>query len=261
MKQLFMKTTDKDGKAHGGFQWPLEVGATVTAPDWEPTKECDNGLHGILNGEGGIGHLSFEPDALWWIVEADDAIDLDGRHKFQSCKIVAFGKREQITPMMRRMTGGAVDGLIETGADRSTLAGGACSILTGGYGSMLTGGNCSTLTGGDFSIITSVDGSTLTGGFGSIITGSARSNITGGHESTLTGGYGSTIVGGCGSTLMGGHESTLTSGIQSTLIFWRMVKLCRRAIVAHVGENGILPNKAYRANKDHTAVIPVEDKQ
>jgi hypothetical protein len=33
MTDYFLRTTDKDGKAHGGFQWPMEVGATVTATE------------------------------------------------------------------------------------------------------------------------------------------------------------------------------------------------------------------------------------
>ncbi len=134
---LYLRTTDKDGKAYGGFQWPLEVGAIVTAPDWESSATCGNGLHGLLNGEGDASHLSRDADAVWWIVEADSAVDMSGKHKFQTCRVVAFGKREDITPMMRRMSGGAVHYLIETGGDESTL--------TGGYRSTLTGGDRSTL--------------------------------------------------------------------------------------------------------------------
>jgi hypothetical protein len=129
---LFLRTTDKDGKSHGGFQWPLEVGAIVTAPDWDATPKCGNGLHGLLNGEGEVSHLSDTPDAIWWIVEADDAIDLGGKHKFQSCKVVSFGRREEVTPQLRKMTGGAVHYLTETGGDYATLTGGDGATLTGG---------------------------------------------------------------------------------------------------------------------------------
>ena len=37
---LILRTCDQDGKSYGGFQWPLEVGTTVTAPDWSPEPEC-----------------------------------------------------------------------------------------------------------------------------------------------------------------------------------------------------------------------------
>jgi hypothetical protein len=182
--QLFLRTTDKDGKAHSGFQWPMEVGATVTAPDWKPTKECGNGLHGLLDGLDDSSHLSFDPDALWWIVEADDAIDLDGKHKFRSCKVVAFGPRHEVTAHLHAMRPGPIHGLC------------------------LTGGNYATLTGG--------------------------------YESTLTGGYG----------------STLTGGYESTLIFLRWIAGRRRVLTAYVGEDGIRPGVAYRANEDHSAVVP-----
>ena len=134
---MFLRTTDKDGRAYNGFQWPFEVGAVVTAPDWKPNAECGHGLHGLLNGEGDASHLSSNADAIWWIVEADNAIDLRGKHKFQTCRVVAFGKREEVTPQLRRMTGGAVHCLMETGGDRSTLTGGYWSTLTGGHGSTL----------------------------------------------------------------------------------------------------------------------------
>lgn len=137
MKQLFLRTTNKDGKSYGGFQWPREVGATVTAPDWEPTNRPGNGLHGLLNGEGESSYLSFGFDALWWIVEAENAIDLGGKFKFETCRVVAFGPRAEITPQLRKMTGGAVHGLIERGGNRSTITGGNRSTLTGGYESTL----------------------------------------------------------------------------------------------------------------------------
>ena len=148
MTKLFLRTTDRDGKAHGGFQWPMEVGASVTAPDWEPTAKCGNGLHGLLDGLGDSSHLTFAADAIWWIVEADGAIDLGGKHKFPSCKVVAFGPKHEVTPQLYAMRPGPIHGLTLTGGYRSTLTGGDGSTLTGGDGSTLTGGYGSTLTGG-----------------------------------------------------------------------------------------------------------------
>src|SRR3990172_10901001 len=42
-----------NGTAYGGFQWN-PVGEWTTAPDWDPTPECGNGLHG--QGPGGWGY-------------------------------------------------------------------------------------------------------------------------------------------------------------------------------------------------------------
>ena len=296
MTQLFLRTTDKDGKAYGGFQWPLEVGAIVTAPDWKPTTKCGNGLHGLLNGEGEAGHLSLEESAIWWIVEAENAIDLCGKHKFQSCRVVAFGKREDITQQMRRMTGGAVHGLIESGGYRATLTGGDYAKLTGGNEATLTGGDYATLTGGYEATLTGGDRAKLTGGDGATLTGGDLAKLTGGHRAKLTGGYRAkltggdlatltggyeatltggdrakltggeyatltggdyaTLTGGDRSTLTGGEVATLTGGDRSTLIFLRWKEGRRRVLTAYVGEDGIEPGKPYRANDDHTKVVP-----
>lgn len=129
----FLRTTDKDGKAHGGFEWPRVVGAEVVAPDWKPTIKCGNGLHGLLDGLGDGSNLDFFGTAIWWIVEADDAIDLTGKHKFERCKVIALGPRHEITAQLYAMRPGPIHGL----------------CLTGGYYAKLTGGNYATLTGGD----------------------------------------------------------------------------------------------------------------
>ena len=190
----FLRTTDKDGQSHGGFQWPREVGAIVTAPDWNPEPVCGGGLHGLLDGLGYSGHLSFDPDAIWWIVEADDAVDIDDKHKFQSCRVVRFGDRADVTAHLHNLRPGPIHGL--------------CMI----------GGDFATLTGGDYA------------------------TLTGGHHATLAGGKGATLTGGDG----------------GTLIFLRWINGRRRVLTAYVGEGGIEPGAAYRANDDHTAVVRVE---
>ena len=118
---LFLRTTDKDGRAHGGFQWPLEVGAEVIAPDWDPKPACGGGLHGLLDGLGESMHLSFDADAIWWIVEADETVDLGGKHKFPRCKVVAFGPRHEVTAHLHGLRPGPIQGLCLTGGYRSTL--------------------------------------------------------------------------------------------------------------------------------------------
>ena len=45
-----IRTTDKDGRSHGGFMWPQTIGAIVTAPDWNSEPVCGGGLHGLLDG-------------------------------------------------------------------------------------------------------------------------------------------------------------------------------------------------------------------
>ena len=166
---LFLRTTDADAKSYGGFQWPRDVGAAVEAPDWNPKPECGNGLHGLLDGLGESLHLSSDPDALWWIVDADDAVDLDGKWKFPRATVVAFGVRHEVTATLYALRPGPIHGLCLTGGDRATL------------------------TGGD----------------------------------------------------------------RATLIFLRWADGRRRVLAAYVGEDGIEPGTSYRANDNHTAVVPV----
>ena len=181
---LFLRTTDADAKSHGGFQWPMEVGAVVEAQDWKPEPKCGNGLHGLLDGLGESSHLSFNPGAIWWIVDADDAVYLDGKWKFQRCTVLDFGPRHEITARLHALRPGPIHGLC------------------------MTGGNHATLTGGD------------------------------------------------GATLTGGYRATLTGGDHATLIFMRFDGGRKRVLTAYVGEDGIEPGTPYRANKNHTAVVP-----
>ena len=142
---LFLRTTDADAKSYGGFQWPRDVGAVVEAPDWNPKPECGNGLHGLLDGLGESSHLSFNPGAIWWIVDADDAVYLDGKWKFQRCTVLDFGPRHEITARLHALRPGPIQGLCMTGGYRATLTGGAYATLTGGYRATLTGGDGATL--------------------------------------------------------------------------------------------------------------------
>ena len=72
-KVLVLRFSDKDGKAYGGFQHPLIVGETVTAPDWTPTTECGGGIHGWPWGIGLGDGKEPEWDALWQVYSVDPA--------------------------------------------------------------------------------------------------------------------------------------------------------------------------------------------
>ena len=85
MTRWLLKTVAADGAAHGGFVWPLEVGAEVTAPDWSDAIECGGGLHGLLDGRGNGTLLSWSPGAVWLVAEVPaDArlVDLVGKKMF-----------------------------------------------------------------------------------------------------------------------------------------------------------------------------------
>jgi hypothetical protein len=220
-----LRTCDASGKVHESFQWPLEVGAEVVAPDWIPKAKCGHGLHGLMRGAGDGTLLNWLPDAKWLVVAAIDAecVDLYGKVKFPRCRVLHVGDQASATALLASIYHGV------------PIVGVA---LTGGYGSTLTGGYGSKLTGGDYS--------TLTGGYGSKLTGGDYSTLTGGDYSTLTGGDYSTLTGGYGSKLTGGYGSTLTGGDRSTLSiqWWDGERI--RIAVAYVGEDAIESNVPYR---------------
>ena len=96
MKRWLMKTVGTDGEAHGGFVWPLEIGAEVGCPDWSDDAICGGGLHGLLDGQGEGCRLSWESDARWIVAEIPiDAkvVDLDGKVKVDRCVIAHVGDR------------------------------------------------------------------------------------------------------------------------------------------------------------------------
>ena len=172
-KSLVLKVVSSEMKSYGGFQWP-GVGGKATAEDWQPTKECTNGLHGWLNGVGGIDCQSWSQykDAKWLVLSVDTAqiIDLGGKVKFPEAEVIYVGGMSDAAQVILNSGfAGPVIGASIIGGNSSTLTGGHRSSLTGGDESTLTGGNGSTLTGGNGSMLTGGDESTLTGGDCSIL--------------------------------------------------------------------------------------------
>ncbi len=80
---LIVKCVAADGSSHGGFKWPLQVGATVEPESWNPAPTCGEGLHGWPWGLS-IGDGK-DPD--WqgkWLVfgaKREDVVSLGGKCK------------------------------------------------------------------------------------------------------------------------------------------------------------------------------------
>ena len=86
---IVMRSCKKDGTSRNGFQWPLEVGAEVVAPDWKDNKKCGNGLHGLLPGQNNPGVWHGE---LIYFLEVDSVVDLGWKVKFEKCKVLYVGE-------------------------------------------------------------------------------------------------------------------------------------------------------------------------
>ena len=88
---LVLRTSDKDGKAHGGFQWP-ESGM-VECSDWKNNAECGNGLHGILWPEGDWSNIKNYDEEIWQVVKVkeSDIVKIGGKVKFPRGEVVYSG--------------------------------------------------------------------------------------------------------------------------------------------------------------------------
>jgi hypothetical protein len=230
---LFLRTVDAVGRAYGGFQWPMEANAVVTAPDWEQTAECGAGLHGLLNGEGDSGYLSWSDDAVWQVVEASESIDLDGKHKFRACVLRAVGDRKSVTDWLVLQRHGAV-------VHGATATAGDCGTATAGDCGTATAGDCGTATSGYRGTATAGNGGTATAGnYGAATAGDCGTATAGDCGTATAGDCGTATAGDCG---------TATSGDCGEIrIRWHDDTRYRLA-VGYVGEGGIEPDVAYRCD-------------
>ena len=202
--------------------WP-GVGETVRAPDWLPTEDCGNGLHGWLYGQGDHSCSSYLDDtAVWLVLEvvSDTIVMLGGKCKFPECVVRFVGDRNSATQFLRenepRAREVAVIGASMHAGDRESAVVGALGTATAGDGGTATAGNSGTATAGD-------DG-TATAGY--------RGTATAGNRGTATAGDGGTIC----------------------LRWWDASAERYRTEVAYVGEGGIEANVAYRLSADHKFV-------
>jgi len=282
MKRYILKTVQADGSAYGNFQWPLEVGAEVVAPDWDPTPQCGGGLHGLLNGVGNGGLLNWDNDAVWIVAKVPkkaQLVDLDGKVKVDRCKVVFVGNQlSAISFLQENGCDGPIVGATvvagnngtATAGDRGTATAGNYGTATAGDYGTATAGDCGTATAGYYgTAIAGGRGTATAGDYGTAIAGD-RGTATAGYCGTATAGYGGTATAGyggtatagdCGTatagyygtatagdygTVTAGYKGTATAGYRGTIqIRWHDGDRYRTA-VGYVGENGILPNVAYR---------------
>lgn len=85
-----LRTTDRNLRSHGDFQWPAS--GPVSCPDWNPQPVCGGGLHGWLWGAGDWSLKNKDAQAKWLVVEVDATtvvkIDNGQKVKFPSGVVV-----------------------------------------------------------------------------------------------------------------------------------------------------------------------------
>jgi hypothetical protein len=162
-KALVLRTcaanmTSNDGR----FTWP-ESGH-VEAPDWKPTNECGNGLHGFLRGEGDGSLANWADDAKWLVVEValDTVIDLGGKVKFPAGDVVFCGARaDAISCLKEHGVSGAIIGDAVIAGSHGTATAGDGGTATAGSHGTATAGSHGTATAGSYGTATAGDGGIL----------------------------------------------------------------------------------------------------
>ena len=256
-----LKTIKKDFTAYKGFKWAETVGATVTAPDWKPTQECGNGLHGWLNGvgDGSIGHIS--DDCIWMVLETESYIDLQDKVKFESCTILHIGTQLSATKFLRGLVPFVVgmigENIVE---ERYATAGYRGTATAGNYGTA-TAGNYGTATAGYYGTATAGEGGTATAGYRGTATAGNEGTATAGNEGTATAGNYGTATAGYRGTATAGNEGTATAGNEGTATagYYGIIQLKYwesrwKVKIGYIGEEGLLPDTPYKLDENHNFV-------
>jgi len=215
---LVLRVCREDLTAFGGFQWPSKVGATVSAPDWDKSNECGNGLHGWLYGQGELC-VDFwsEENAKWLVLEVitADIVMLGGKCKFPSAKVRFVGDKNS-----------AVEYLIKHEPLAATVAViGATHAV--GNNQLVAVGALGTATAGD------------------------RGTATAGDIGTATAGYRGTATAGDRGTATAGDSGTIS------IIYWCTKAEKYKVKIGYIGEDGLKPNVAYRLDENHKFVESV----
>ncbi len=227
-KHYVLRTCKSDMTSYGGFVWPRSPGSIVEAPDWDPTPRCGGGLHGLLNGVGDGTLLHFSPPegAVWLIVEVldpDPPVDLDGKVKFRTGKIVLTGDQETVTNRMVTLCPDFANGIVgrtvilpedslPQGGARAVVCGFRGTVkIPGPYGTAIVGdygaaevGDYGTAKAGQFGNTRAGNkGTAQSGDFGRATTGDEGYSISEGDGSAISGKYGVSISGNYGVAISG----------------------------------------------------------
>ena len=228
---LVLKSVKADMTAYNGFFWPKK--GKCVAPDWNPIKECGNGLHGWKWGEGDASLRVESKDAKWLVLSVEESkiIDLNGKVKFPECEVVFVGECHEAVLIIQSYA----------------PSGNKCifGTATAGYGGTATAGYGGTATAGDGGTSTAGDGGTSTAGDGG--------TATAGYGGTATAGYRGTATAGDGGAATAGYRGTATAGSEGIIIiqyYDRQTESFKRKM-AMVDGITILPGMKYRINDNY----------
>ena len=274
---LLLRTCHADSTAHGGFQWPLEVGATVEAPDWDPSPRCGGGLHGLPWGLGDATLLNWSPEAVGIVFSAaaQEVVDIDGaKAKVRAARVEFVGPlkaaAEWLYSQQDDRTRVGVCGTASAGAGGTASAGyrghaivGAGGTASAGYdgtaiagdrgtasalgeGTAIAGDRGTASAGTDGRASAGTDGRASAGYCGHAIAGT-DGHASAGDRGTASAGAGGTASAGCRGHASAGIGGRASAGDGGTISIERWDGLRYRRLAAAVGgEGGLKPGVTYR---------------
>ena len=242
---LVLRVCRPDYTSHSGFSWPSEIGVEVAAPDWKKNKECGNGLHGWLYGQGDHSCVSYweDDEAKWMVLEVPsaDIVMLGGKCKFPSAKVRYIGTRSAAADFIianepKALNVAVIGACLKVG-DGEVVQVGSLGTATAGESGTATAGYRGTATAGNYGTATAGEGGTATAGY----------------RGTATAGYRGTATAGKSGTATAGESGTATAGESGEIrIQWWDSKAQRyRTKIGYVGEDGIKADTAYKLNDNN----------
>ena len=239
---LVLRCCRHDFTSRDGFQWKKK--GTVTAPDWEHRPYCGHGLHGWKHGEGDHSVWEHDESDVWMVlaVKTKSIVELDGKVKFPTCRVLFTGKREVATALIKEHYPAAR-------VIYGTATAGENGTATAGYKGTATAGNYGTATAGNYGTATAGENGTATAGYKGTATAGNYGTATAGNYGTATAGYNGTATAGENGTATAGNYGTATAGYNGTAT-------AGYNGTATAGENGIIQIKLYdHAARRHRIVI------
>ena len=147
---LVLRVCRPDLTSHSGFSWPADVGAEVSAPDWKKNKECGNGLHGWLYGQGDHSCVSYweNDDAKLMVLEVPSAeiVMLGGKCKFPNARVRFIGTKSDAADFIianepKALNVAVIGACMKVGDGEAIQVNGARGTATAGYRGTATAGN------------------------------------------------------------------------------------------------------------------------
>jgi hypothetical protein len=247
---LVLRTCSSQMTSHGGFKWP-ESGP-VSAPDWKPTRECGDGLHGWLWGSGNWNLKAEGSDIHWLVVEvlSKDIIDLGVKVKFPRGEVL-FVSKDWVSAMA--FIRGRAGYKLESAATGDS--GHAAATGDSGHAAA-TGNSGHAAATGDYghAAATGYSGhAAATGNYGHAAAtgndGHAAATGYSGHAAA-TGDYGhAAATGNSAVAAVFGYDGKAKAGKDGTIILAWHDGERRRVSIGYVGEKSIKADTLYRLDE------------